>query len=370
MPHSVVSPDWRWRLHGAANTTSPMAELTHAKGRSITWKLDGSVEATFTLDGRSDIAPLVSELVTDLRVVRDNEPLFHGRIGASNDNIEADSHDTQFSAVDYKALLDRQEVRNPALSYSAVTQGSIVRQLIAYAQSRPGANFGISATSATVPDTAITRTIQFDTGKWVGEAISDMSTLEDGFDFWVDPDLVARLAYPARGVGRDLVCEYGSTVEKVTRSFDPANYGNAVMVTGAQGLAAKVADAGDISTRPEGRFGTVESYQDIGSSTVLQSRANRSLAERSAITPAYSCQMTPGRWNPRELWVGDTTWLVVKSGRLNIRRQERVTEVKVDIDDENVETVTLTLGLVPATLKSRLRSYTRRFQRLERLGAV
>lgn len=370
MPHQPATAEWQWLLYPAESTTAPMAELTEIAGRSLVWRVDGTAEASFTLDGRHELAAIAQELVVDLRVFRDNEPVFHGRLGSSTDEITADEHKATFTANDYSALFMRQEVRAPALVYSGVAQGSIVRQLIAYAQARTGGNFGVAATSTTVPDTATVRTITFEPGKWVAEAIGDLAALENGFDWWIDTSLVAQLVTPGRGVGKDLVCELGSTVSRVARTFDPSTYANALMVTGGDGTTAVTADAADLATRVEGRFGAVESFPDITSSTVLQARANQARTERSTLNPAYACTMIPGRWSPRELWVGDTTYLVVRSGRLNIASQERVVQIDVGIDEENVETVALTLGAPLKKLTTHLLAHARRLERLERLGAV
>jgi hypothetical protein len=360
---------WTWLIYPAGSVV-PLGELTDAHERSLTARLIDSSESSFTVDARHDLAQLPDELVTDLVIAYNGEPVFRGRVGASSDDVDLDEHRATFTAVDYLGLLRRRSISTPQApwTFTTVAQGSIVRQLIAWTQGTTGGDLGISATSATVPDTAITRTIVYEPVTNIGEAIIGLAALENGFDFWVDADLVAQLAYPQRGQSRDLVLEYGATIAKVTRSFDPTIYGNSIMVTGAAAVTPKYATAGDLATRPEGRLDLVESYPDIDSSTALQSRANASLAEASTVRPAYSCQLIRGLWRPQDLWLGDAAGLVVRSGRLDVITTERVQQIDITLGEDGEEDVLITLGQPPPLMSTRIRKMTDRLGRVERLG--
>lgn len=362
---------WQFFVYPATDLTQPMAELADVRGRRVTWRLADAADAEFTIDGHHELATLIDELVVDLVVTRDRVPLFRGRIGATDDDCDTDQHVTTYAAVDYTALLDRRLLTTPQApwTFTAIAQGSIVRQLIDWTQGTTGGDLNITDTTATVPNTATTRTIIFEPAKSIGEAIDDLAGLENGFDWWIGPDLVAWLASPTRGRVPDLVAEYGSTVTKVHRMFDPAAYANAIMVTGQNGTVPQYATAGDLATRPEGRVDGLESFPDIASTTVLQARANEALALRSSMRPAYTCTLTPGVWTPNALWLGDLTQLRIRSGRLDVNVNERVTELAATIDDEGNETIDVTFGAVPPSMATRIRRTDHRLARLERLGA-
>jgi hypothetical protein len=362
--------DWRFvaALPSTPNSVVALGELTEAHDRKITWRLTDACDASFTIDARHELATLVDELTVDLVVYHGDQRVFRGRLGTSGDDVDPDAHTLTLTAVDYTGILDRRILRPPQAPwvFANVAQGSIVLQLLVWTGFQPG---GAAVGVGSLPATSMLRTITFDPGKPIGEAIDDLAKLEQGFDWWVDHDLLVSLASPQRGVERDLTAEYGSTVTAVQRQFDPAEYANAVMVTGKEGVAPKFATVPDLATRREGRIDIVESFPDIDSPTVLQARANQALTERSTVRPAYTCTMTPGVWTPGALWLGDVTWLVIRSGRLNLSRPERVTQIEVTVSDAGAEDVRITFGTVPAKLASRIRNTARRLDRLERLGA-
>jgi hypothetical protein len=359
---------WQFLAYPAASA-SALGELTELRDCVISWPLTEPAEASFVLDGRHELAALVDELVVDLVILRDGVPVFRGRIGATGDDIDEDEHRATFAAVDYRGLLTDTRILLTSQVFSAVAQGSIVRSLIALTQGQSGGALGISATSTTVPDTATARTITFDPGRTIGESINDLAKLDNGFDWWIGADRVAWLASPARGTTRDLVLEYGSTVSKVRRTFDPTDFGNVIMATGADGVTPQVATAANIATRPEGRIERLESLPDITSTTVLSSLATKALAVRSTVLAAYTVTLKPGIWAPGDLSPGDTTLLVVRSGRLDVTISERVSLINVSIgEDAASETVEVTVGAIPASLIRDLRALTKRMTRVERLG--
>jgi hypothetical protein len=367
---------WRfvaWRV-GAWGLTGPSAELTEAHDRKITWRLSDTCEASFTLDARHPLALEVEELTFDLGIFRDNQLVFRGRIGSSSDDVQPDAHRVTFTAVDYTAVLGRRDLKSPQApwTFTNIAQGLIVRNLIDWTQNEVGGYLEINYVS--IPSTAILRTITFPVGKLIGEAIADLARLDNGFDWAIEPEssgeLHAEIWHPSRGGARDLILEYGSTVGAVARTFDSAEYANAILATGADGVAAQVATAADLATRPEKRIELVESYPDITSTSILLARAIASLAARSTLNPAYTCVMFPGKWSPGELWLGDATWLQVRSGRLNVSSSQRVVQIAVDVDDAGVESVAISLVRTPTNMARRFRSLDRRLAKVERLGTV
>jgi hypothetical protein len=110
--------------------------------------------------------------------------VFRGRVGASSDDVDLDEHRATFTAVDIPRPPPRRSISTPQApwTFTTVRPGSIVRQLIAWTQGTTGGDLGISATSATVPDTAITRTIVYEPVTNIGAAIIGLARArENGF---------------------------------------------------------------------------------------------------------------------------------------------------------------------------------------------
>ena len=60
---------------------------------------------------------------------------------------------------------------------------------------------------------------------------------------------------------------------------------------------------------------------------------------------SYTVTLAPGIWRGREhMWVGDTVTFVCKRGRLDINHKMRIVQIQIDIDQNNTESISLTLN--------------------------
>ena len=84
-----------------------------------------------------------------------------------------------------------------------------------------------------------------------------------------------------------------------------------------------------------------------------------------ALVPAYTLTLSAGRWAPADAWLGDTVRLIVKSGRLDVDTEARITAASITIDDNGRETVAPTAGLPPPDVGETLGRTDRRLSRLE-----
>ena len=102
--------------------TTEIAGIYNARGRRLERTLNKSASFTFTVDGRSDVAKLITEMETDVMVWRDG--VLYGRfiVAQSEDQITADSHTTTFTCHDYFAMLDRRYLSR-AVTYTQRQQG-------------------------------------------------------------------------------------------------------------------------------------------------------------------------------------------------------------------------------------------------------
>jgi len=328
-----------WQFVLANTAGSPLAELP-ATSMQVQWHLDDPAEASCTVDGLTAEASEVQELLTDLLVYRDSVLKFRGRIVEADDSV-GDSHDLSIRATDYRGLLARR-FTYAGTGWGATDQAQIAWNLIAYAQGLTGVSWGIIRGSGQT--TGILRDRLYVAGANVGELLDNLGRVINGYDWEVDANLALNIFYPTRGTSKDFVAEYGNTVTSFQRSVSSDGYANAVRATGADTLTPVTATAADLASRPEGRWDLQIGDTDITQQATLTEKANGALARGEVLLPSYTCTVDPDRWTPDSAWVGDSTQLVLRSGRLDVAAVERIESVSVSINDAGAETVALTYG--------------------------
>lgn len=331
---------WTWVIGGTPPLGIRTRELTLARGRTVTWRLDGPCTAQFTINGRSDEAAQIVELETDLTIFRDGHKMFRGRIGPSTDDIGPGSHVSQFTAIDYRGMLNYRKIGRYGASYTATPAGTIAADLVAASQALPGGNWGITAGVGAATGTVRDNTL--DPGKPIDEAIAEMGRLDNGYEWDVDADLALNLWHPTRGDNNGVVLDYGGLLNRVRRQLDPKDYANATLATGATGLTPATDETSDVATDPKGRLEVAVGYPSIINQPYLDAKAAWLLGQTSTLRAGWSVTFRPGRWGGRgHVWLGDTCTLVVPSGRLTGRVVPvRVAEISVQPGDDGTETVT------------------------------
>lgn len=354
---------WTWQ--GVTPAGVPVCDLADARGRSVTIPLEGAPTATWTTTGNSASALRLGELTHDIIARRDGVSMFRGRIGATQDSLGDASHSVSWNAVGYLAALARRVAwPGSTLSWTTTDQALIVKDLIDDTQALPDGNLGIDTSGLTA--TGRTRDYTVDLGKGVADAIADLGAMVDGtglsFDFSIEPDMTAHIYPHGRGSTVAWSAVWGVNVSSITRTVDPTAY------------ASDIVGIGDPSTTPHvssrtprilGRWELAESWSDVTIQSTLNAHADGALILADWY-PSYELTLSPGVWTPADAWLGDTIGVHVTSGRLDVHTTGRIMAVKFDIDDQNVETVTLTLDRVIPNLKDRLGVLGGRVGNLER----
>jgi hypothetical protein len=356
-----VSAGWRFVLVDS-ETASPLTDLPEARDRKVTFKLNAPAELSFTVPGDSRDAELLAELRTDVIVYWGGTALARLRVGATTDNLDADTHNVDVAALDYLALLDRRYLQN-AVTYTNTELTTQAWNLIAYTQGRTAADWGITRGL-----TAVTASVTWsgEDGKKIGEGINDLHLIHPGFDYEIDPGLKFN-TWAFRGQQRDYALEYGGNVTAVTRSFDPEKYANVVRQSGAEGIAPAWRSAADLATRPEGRWEAQEGNTDLPNAAVVGLAADAYLQRHGTVTPTYTMTLAPNAaWTPDALWLGDYCTFVVRSGRLDVVGLERVFEVSVEVTPDEAATVNLTFGTFREDLLALVRAVPARLEQMNR----
>jgi hypothetical protein len=375
---------WSWSI--GSWRTGPSVPLSQARNRRITWRLVGRHEASFELDGGDEAAAAIEELISDLWVTRSPVPntartVFRGRVGQTQDAIDATAHAVTVTVGDYRAVLDRRQLwEGGQLSWLNTDQAAIAWGLVQHTQAQTGGQLGIVQGAG--PVSGITRVRNdYPAGKRVGEAIDQLAQVTNGFDWDItpaqdphDPTLRLDVFYPQRGAARGVVLALGDRISKADRQVNPGDYANAERGTGADStstggtLAPVRREAADIATRPEGRWDGSMSDTDLTVQQTIVDRTNQELAQRQVITPDWVVTLKPNSWGgPDDIWLGDPVVLVVTSGRLNVVESLRVVEIPCAWDDEDNVTTQLALAAVARPNRRwSLRRVDQRLQALER----
>ncbi len=328
-----------WRYVLATPTGAPLVELP-ATSRSVAWHLDDPAEASFTVDGLDPRTSQIEELISDLLIYRDRRLMFRGRILDSDDNADGDSHETTIRAVDYRGLLDRRFTW-AGLGWSLTDQSQIAWNLIDHTQGQTGGSWGITRGLGQTTGTIKSRLWEWNSN--IGTLIADLARSENGFDWEVDADLAFNV-WPKRGATKEWVAEYGNTVQSFRRAVSSDSYANAWRASGDDTINPVGVVAADIASRPEGRWERLVGDSEITQTAALTELANGELARSQIILPTYVCNVDPAKWVPEDAWVGDSTTLVLYSGRVQAGLVERIESVAVSVDDTGSESVTLTYG--------------------------
>lgn len=366
----LPAPATRWAWAVGPWNGLPVQQLAAATARSVKFRLTGTSEASFTLDGTTFEASAIHELVSDLWITRNGFTLYRGRVGGVTDTLDGARHTMQVTTGDYRALLQRRLLWDAdTLTYTNVDAGDLAATVLTATQQQPGGNLNISGAQPTA--VGVKRTITYPAGQSIGQAIEQLSLMDAGWNWDIVPTTgqIGQTfnTWASRGLNRGVVLDYPGRIASLTRTVDPSQYANAIRETGDTGIAAARKEASGIATRAEGRWDIQLGDTSLKDAASVTARAAYDLAQRQQVVPAYQVKLYPGSWGgPLDFWLGDVIELRVNSGRLSVDDFLRVWEINLDLDDADNETVTVTLSALDPFKRARSRQVEFRLSQLER----
>lgn len=404
-----VAAGARFQLLAGPAGRPPVRELTKATSISCTWRLAPSHELSFTIPARVSLeevtraqergtdprtlipeAAAVRELVDDVHLLLDGVPLYTGRVGQPTDNPSDVAHTRTVATADYRAMLGRRFWRTGQVTFKA-EQASVIGVLVAAAQDGAGGSLGIATDQ--LPNTGQYSNRVTETGANILEEIKALASAgvegdatTPGFDWDITAGWTGRrlqVWYPGRGKSvnpfvyrwhPDPLAQETSVLKNLTRTTNPGDYANAVLVTGGTKVVKTTTTTVDpstgqtivkvtteefptlpvyravtgIETRPEGLWMQTLSYPDIVDQTELQAKADERLAALATITPSWSFELDLAVWldlgGPAAYWLGDQVPVIVSSGVVDDDLTLRVTEIRLTLDGNGGGRVAFTLG--------------------------
>lgn len=344
---------WTLAVGDPAPTLAPSRELTEATGRRLTARLDGSWDLQFSFTGAgSDWADdhesrAISPLATDVHVWRDTDRLFRGRCAVRSGQATGEVYTVQWTAQDYRWMLNHRQIDAAGRIFTATDQDDLVLALIDESEALSGGDWGVDLGTNTGTPTA--RDLTLLPGQPVGDAIGNLGRLDNGFEWEIGPDSTGDLKLnlwhvTGRGADNGVVLDYGGLVTSFTDNLDPDDFANSVLVTGDQATTPVAAETAGIGTDPRGRWERSFGFPTIIEQPTLDDRGPFMLAQTSVLRPEYVVELTPGLWQGRShIWLGDTVFLVIHCGDVDVAADHRVIEVAIVMGDNGEETVTLGL---------------------------
>lgn len=384
---------WRLTLHNRSysdQTTmarTGLTELTDARSRRLVQALNTPAVLTFTLDGHSPNAALVTEMAMDVMAWRWDDQqgqdvlAFRGIVAQSQDTLSEQTATVTFTCHDYLAMLTRR-FRTTPLVYTQTDQDDIAAAIVAtgrniYSSSgvslNPGSylpilpvNVDPAGASRSTPShlgspPAPLRDRTFPAQSVLLESLDALAKVQGGFDYDLAPgadvygyDRV-RIFYPYQGVLRTFPqLMYGSTVSTVTRTVLSSDYANYQRVLGNNGSSDPAAPqlfaeawntaANNVTVSPQGLWMAGEAAADVTLQQTLADKANGDLGRSGLVTPGYAVGLRPDGYSWGNPNMGDVVPLIIQAGRLNVNTTIRVLGITYDIGDAGQEDVSLVLG--------------------------
>lgn len=367
----MADPIWKFILATTSNNAN-IGELVAAdKQLQLVLNRPGSLTFKMPLDGR--LSESVQRYTTYVKAYRTgslgSQLVWSGPIW----NIDEQAHDNvmNISATGWFEVLNHRFLRYEK-QYTAAIGGDIAFDLINIANNQKDGPLSVANPdgTGTVKPTGIlvgtrtdtqTRTIKYPQWHNIGQAITELSDIENGYDFEITPDTRTMNIY-ASSFGSNLrrdrtIAQFGfkwgpHNLLQFSRTTDMSTLVNSQIATGKFGHALSQ-NLTSMSTY--GLFEDIQSLSDVDNTAILQAFANGEVAIKSS--PRVIYQMLPHPWSSKHKHVpepfvdyrlGDHVYVSVSGvPRISISHQSvRVYGISITIDEAGSERVS-TLQVSP-----------------------
>lgn len=296
---------------------------------------------------------------TLLHVLRNGVPVWNGVLWAVQAEVEADTLSLAGQGL-WSYFLRR--LLEETKTYSAEDQFEIVADLIAYAQAQAGGDLGLVVAWDALSGVLRDRTYFGYERKNIGEAIKQLSEVDNGFDFAVDVTgtvsagftYTLNLSYPHRGRRTNLVFETKKNVRVLSWGLDAYTMTNRQTALGAgEGdgmLIATSADPASLSAYP--LLQAASSHKDVSVFDTLADHARAELRAAVLGTETLSVEVLPSEVDAAlgSFITGDEIKVRGGKGYLALDAFYRVTSYGVKVDSSGREVLQATLSRSEETI--------------------
>lgn len=344
-----MAPGWEF-LVADSRTMEEIGTLRNAHDRQLEVDLNKSGSASGWSPMTDPIVPYVYPWSTCLIVnynSADRASFTYWSGPFNNRNTDMEGNKVTFSAVGWFERLMHLSLKDLTLPFLNEDAGVIVTALLAKAKALDPS---LPITMGVCEITQL-RTITYALDQNIGQAIIDLSNLESGYDWYVDPvdrtlNIVARRGlvlpscrwtYIADGRGEN------SNLSNCVENVDGSTLANDVIARGQYGTGEQV----DAASQAEyGVFMQVDSLSDVTDTTILEAYAGAEVVYLSQPRTTYTLSPKPSSNLRvprlfRDFDVGDTTFLTARRYFIRIENlATRIFGVTLAISDVGTETIT------------------------------
>lgn len=275
-------------------STGPVQQVTDFDVWTLDNNLDDGCSISFTLRGNSVAALAIDELVTDVYLYRGPSLYQRFRIVAVSQAWGPDGTDSvSISGACYRRLLKARHVRTP-LTYTGLSQGTIVWNLIQHAQAATSGNLGITLGTS---GPAVLRNRSYLPGQNIFDAIIEFTKVNNGLTWDIDPLLQLNVSQPSAYPVIAMPCELGVVARSMSRPSSAEQFGNATITTGDSLVTAPyIAEAPGLPLDPRGRWEKFTSVGSVKGQAQLVELGDGLLEESISPVSVWSIEMEPTRY--------------------------------------------------------------------------
>ena len=294
---------------GPASGTTPTQPVTIFESWNLSRNLDDGCSLTMSLPGDSLAGVLMRELETDFWLYLNNVLQDRFRIVAIDQEWREDGEvSLSVTAVCYRRLLAARHVLS-TLTYTGVSQGDIVWNLVQHTQGQTNGNLGITLGS-TGPNIPRDRT--YLPGQNILEAISDLTRIDGGLTWDIDANLQLQVSTPDAYPLRAQPAQLGVNVRNLARPSGADLFGNVALVTGdAQFTTLEVETALNLATDPRGRWEKYAAFPQEAQQSSLNEQARGMMDQAQSPAVIWKMDIVPERFfGDSDYALGDFVFLV------------------------------------------------------------
>lgn len=341
-----LNPEWKIELVRSSDMASINA-LDYAFTLSLVYNRPGSFNMTIPLD--EEVAYEISKHATGIRCTRNGVAKWSGEVITTPKNASAMT--LGVTALGWLDQLNHRPVRaseEASLTFTAQTGGSIAQALVTSVNAQQDTGGTIRPTAITFgthTDTQV-RTRSYKRGQNYGQAIQELSDVDNGFDMSVDPVTRQLSTKPPTDFQDRTGVIFGYNVEPnnladITENDDGSTTAERVTFVGGNGVIVAADDP--VAIVAHGGFMRDEwlSISDVSDTIIIGAYANSELVYRRYGTKTYDFQVQPYADIPRlfdDFELGDKVYLSADAGALQLDRQAvRIFSVTIEVDTQGNE---------------------------------
>jgi hypothetical protein len=294
---------------GSPTAVNPSQVVTVFSSWQLQRNFDDGTSLSFVCPGNSIAGAQIAELSTDVWLYQDNVLIERLRIVEVNHVWNADGYyELAVMCVDYRRLLKSRHL-NTALTFTAINQGTIVRDVIAHTQAQTNGSLGI--TYGTI-STTVTRTRDYLAGSNILDLIVDLSQAENGVAWSISPTKVLTVTEAAFYPNHPQPVVLGMNALSIRKPSGASQFANVALVSGdTQYTTLEIQASSGIATDARGRWERYSAFSQIAAQANLEEQAIGLLDQTVSPSVLYEFEIEPGKYfSDSDYQLGDFVSLV------------------------------------------------------------